>query len=150
MVDECVEYSEVAQDAYDGSQHINLRGEIMPYLRLGEVFTPRRNSDAIAPSLNQPAELAGDTEDEVAEAPEAVSESREKSRENIVVARYGNKKAGLVVDDLLGEHQTVIKPLGRIFENVQGLSGATILGNGEVAMIVDVPNLVDRLSAIGV
>lgn len=150
MVDECVEYSEVAQDAYDGSQHINLRGEIMPYLRLGEVFTPGRNSDAIAPSLNQPAKVEGATEGEAAEAPEAVSESREKSRENIVVARYGNKKAGLVVDDLLGEHQTVIKPLGRIFENVQGLSGATILGNGEVAMIVDVPNLVDRLSAIGV
>jgi len=150
MVDECVEYSEVAQDAYDGSQHINLRGEIMPYLRLGEVFTPRRNSDDIAPNLNQQPEVDGDTQDEVAEALEAVPGSREKSRENIVVARYGNKKAGLVVDDLLGEHQTVIKPLGRIFENVQGLSGATILGNGEVAMIVDVPNLVDRLSAIGV
>ncbi|MBL4780811.1 MAG: chemotaxis protein CheA [Porticoccaceae bacterium] len=136
MVDECVEYSEVAQDAYDGSQHINLRGEIMPYLRLGEVFTPRRNDNG-----------EGEGEGEVAAA---ASQTREKSRENIVVARYGNKKAGLVVDDLLGEHQTVIKPLGRIFENVQGLSGATILGNGEVAMIVDVPNLVDRLSAIGV
>ena len=135
MVDECVEYSEVAQDAYDGSQHINLRGEIMPYLRLGEVFTPRHKSK----------EVGGDE----AEA-EATLQDSDKPRENIVVARYGNKKAGLVVDDLLGEHQTVIKPLGRIFENVQGLSGATILGNGEVAMIVDVPNLVDKLSTIGV
>ncbi|OUS09330.1 hypothetical protein A9Q89_13270 [Gammaproteobacteria bacterium 53_120_T64] len=133
MVDECVEYSEVAQDAYDGSQHINLRGEIMPYLRLGEVFTPSRNAaDAVSSDSGEKSQIV------------------EKSRENIVVARYGNKKAGLVVDDLLGEHQTVIKPLGRIFENVQGLSGATILGNGEVAMIVDVPNLVDKLSTIGV
>ena len=149
MVDECVEYSEVAQDAYDGSQHINLRGEIMPYLRLGEVFTPRRSGGG-EPGINQPVEaevLETDAECKVAEA---ASENSDKSRENIVVARYGNKKAGLVVDDLLGEHQTVIKPLGRIFENVQGLSGATILGNGEVAMIVDVPNLVDKLSAIGV
>lgn len=133
MVDECVEYSEVANDAYDGSQHINLRGEIMPYLRLGEVFTPRGKAVVAKEMLV-----------------EASPEVSDKSRENIVVARYGNKKAGLVVDDLLGEHQTVIKPLGRIFENVQGLSGATILGNGEVAMIVDVPNLVDKLSAVGV
>lgn len=134
MVDECVEYTEVAQDAYDGSQHINLRGEIMPYLRLGEVFTQLDHAQS---------------KEQSTEAREDSPNSADKPRENIVVARYGNKKAGLVVDELLGEHQTVIKPLGRIFENVQGLSGATILGNGEVAMIIDVPNLVDKLSSIG-
>jgi len=147
MVDECVEYNEVAQDAYDGSQHINLRGEIMPYLRLGEVFTPRRES---LPGHHDIGLGRGGTGSQAGTMDDAGGSELASSRENIVVARYGNKKAGLVVDDLLGEHQTVIKPLGRIFENVQGLSGATILGNGEVAMIVDVPNLVDKLSNIGV
>jgi two-component system chemotaxis sensor kinase CheA len=53
-----------------------------------------------------------------------------------------------VVDALLGEFQTVIKPLGRIFEHLGGISGSTILGSGEVALILDVPPLVQR--AIGI
>jgi len=62
-------------------------------------------------------------------------------RENVVVVRYGDAKAGLVVDRLLGEFQTVIKPLGRIFQHLQGIGGSTILGSGEVALILDVPGL---------
>ena len=42
---------------------------------------------------------------------------------------------------LLGQHQTVIKPLGGLFKTVRGLSGSAILGSGEVALIVDVPSL---------
>jgi two-component system chemotaxis sensor kinase CheA len=61
-----------------------------------------------------------------------------------VVVQYAGQKAGLVVDELLGEHQTVIKPLGKIFQNLKGISGATILGSGEVAMIIDVPALFGR------
>ena len=67
---------------------------------------------------------------------------------NIVVVRYGNQEAGLLVDALLGEFQAVIKPLGKIFERMPGISGATILGNGEVALILDVPALVQRYSAL--
>jgi two-component system chemotaxis sensor kinase CheA len=63
---------------------------------------------------------------------------------NIVVVRYGNREAGLIVDGLQGEFQAVIKPLGKIFERMAGISGATILGNGEVALILDVPALVTR------
>lgn len=63
-------------------------------------------------------------------------------RENVVVVHYGNQKAGLIVDDLMGEYQTVIKPLGRLFANLNGISGSTILGNGEVALILDVPSLI--------
>jgi two-component system chemotaxis sensor kinase CheA len=48
------------------------------------------------------------------------------------------------VDSLLGEFQTVIKPLGKIFQQIKGISGATILGNGNVAVILDVPNLVQK------
>lgn len=65
-------------------------------------------------------------------------------RQNIIVVHYGNQQAGLVVDELLGELQAVIKPLGRIFEKLSGVSGATILGSGEVALILDVPELAKR------
>jgi two-component system chemotaxis sensor kinase CheA len=65
-------------------------------------------------------------------------------RENIVVVDFGGRQAGLVVDSLQGEFQTVIKPLGRIFERLGGISGSTILGSGEVALILDVPVLVQR------
>jgi two-component system chemotaxis sensor kinase CheA len=46
-----------------------------------------------------------------------------------------------MVDALLGQHQTVIKPLGRMFRSLRGMSGSTILGNGEVALIFDVASL---------
>lgn len=59
------------------------------------------------------------------------------SRDNIVVINFANNKFGLIVDELLGEFQTVIKPLGVIFKNIKGFSGATILGSGEVALILD-------------
>lgn len=63
-------------------------------------------------------------------------------RENVVVVEYAGTKTGLVVDALKGEFQTVIKPLGALFGSVQGIGGSTILGNGDVALIVDVPTLV--------
>jgi two-component system chemotaxis sensor kinase CheA len=65
-------------------------------------------------------------------------------RENVVVVEYAGMKIGLVVDALMGEFQTVIKPLGRLFEHVRGIGGSTILGNGEVALIIDVPMLIRR------
>ncbi len=67
-------------------------------------------------------------------------------RENVVVVQYGNARAGLVVDALQGEFQTVIKPMGRIFSHVNGIGGSTILGSGEVALILDVPRLVQLVS----
>ncbi|MGK0249842.1 MAG: two-component system chemotaxis sensor kinase CheA [Oleispira sp.] len=69
-------------------------------------------------------------------------------RQNIVVVKANGQMCGLVVNKLLGEFQTVIKPLGRVFERVSGLSGSTILGNGAVALILDVQGLVQSL-AIG-
>jgi len=68
--------------------------------------------------------------------------SAEKGRESLVVVRSGKNKAGFVVDELHGEHQTVIKPLGKIFENLAGLTGATVLGDGSVALILDVQGLI--------
>ncbi|MDD5216036.1 MAG: chemotaxis protein CheW, partial [Methylococcales bacterium] len=66
-------------------------------------------------------------------------------RENVVVVGYGEHKAGLVVDKLMGEFQTVIKPLGQLFKGEKGIGGFTILGTGEVALIVDVPGLMTQI-----
>jgi two-component system chemotaxis sensor kinase CheA len=62
-------------------------------------------------------------------------------RRSLVLVRDGAGCVGLVVDRLLGEHQTVIKPLGPAFRDIRGLAGSTILGSGEVALILDVPAL---------
>ncbi|WP_028449909.1 chemotaxis protein CheA [Chitinibacter tainanensis] len=64
-------------------------------------------------------------------------------RQNVVVVNYGESKAGLLVDNLLGEFQTVIKPLGQLFSHLRAISGSTILGSGEVALILDVPALIE-------
>jgi len=67
---------------------------------------------------------------------------RESSRKSLVIVQYGPLRAGLLVDNLLGECQAVIKPLGKLFSKVKGLSGSTILGDGRVALILDVPHLI--------
>lgn len=63
------------------------------------------------------------------------------AREKVVVVEYHQGRAGIAVDDLLGEQQAVIKPLGRLFRGIPGVSGSTILGNGRVALILDIPAL---------
>lgn len=63
-------------------------------------------------------------------------------RQNVVVLQAAGLRAGIVVDALRGEFQTVIKPLGQLFRHLRGISGSTIMGNGDVALIVDVQNLV--------
>ncbi|NPU91138.1 MAG: chemotaxis protein CheA [Gammaproteobacteria bacterium] len=115
MVLECVELNEADSGNAAERDYINLRGEVLPFIRMRDLFAVR----------GQPPR-----------------------RENVVVVQYGGNKAGLVVDQLLGEFQTVIKPLGKIFSHVRGISGSTILGNGEVALIIDVPDLVQHVSTL--
>ena len=67
-----------------------------------------------------------------------------QNRRSIIVVRYGQHKAGLVVDQVLGEFQTVIKPLGKLFEFMQGISGSSILGSGDIALILDIPKLINK------
>ncbi len=67
-------------------------------------------------------------------------------RQNVVVVQGGGQRVGLVVDQLMGELQTVIKPLGKVFQNVRGVGGFTILGSGAVALLLDVPNLVNHVT----
>ncbi len=106
MIEECVEFS-----AEPGHDYTNLRGRVLPFIRLRELFQ--------------------------VEGPPV-------ARENIVVIKHAGVRAGLVVDALLGEFQTVIKPLSKLFNGVKCISGSSILGTGEVALILDVPSLVQR------
>ncbi|MDX1958416.1 MAG: chemotaxis protein CheA [Leptospiraceae bacterium] len=71
-------------------------------------------------------------------------EKTNSRRKNLLVLQYMGNNVGLLVDELLGEQQAVIKPLGKIFQNLKGISGSTILGNGEVALILDLPLLFQK------
>ena len=62
-------------------------------------------------------------------------------RENLVVVKINEFHAGIAVDELLGGMQTVVKPLGRAFRGVPGIAGSTVLGDGRVGLIIDVPSL---------
>jgi len=116
MVVECVELGTADRSADEDRNYINLRGEVLPYIRLRELFDIKGSS-------------AG-------------------GRENVVVVHYADVKAGIVVDGLMGEFQTVIKPLGKIFSHIRGISGSTILGSGEVALILDVPGLIEQVQSL--
>lgn len=115
MVVECIELTQQDREAAQENDrnYLNLRGEVLPYLRLRDLF----ETEGSAPR-----------------------------RENVVVVQYAGHKAGLVVDNLMGEFQTVIKPLGKMFSQVKGVGGFTILGSGEVALIMDVPRLMQQAS----
>ncbi|MCJ2163666.1 MULTISPECIES: chemotaxis protein CheA [unclassified Pseudodesulfovibrio] len=67
--------------------------------------------------------------------------------EQIVITGVEGSRIGIVVDTVIGEHQTVIKSLGRVYKDVEGISGATIKGDGSIALILDVPGLVRRVVA---
>ncbi len=118
MVEECISSQDINDSLYKDSNTIELRGQVVPIIKLSDVYNLASNE----------------------------SYSDNAKRENIVIAKYGSQLVGLVVDELLGEYQTVIKPLGQIFQNLKGLSGATILGSGEVGLIIDVPALANLVS----
>jgi two-component system, chemotaxis family, sensor kinase CheA len=117
MVSECANISKSKKEliSYENGDFINLRGEIIPFLRIRNFFGEQGN------------------------IPEM---------ENIVIVEYADKKIGFVIDEALGEFQTVVKPLGRIFKKVEWISGATILVGGEVGLILDIPKLVQYLQAV--
>jgi two-component system chemotaxis sensor kinase CheA len=69
------------------------------------------------------------------------------SRESLVVVQFGHTRAGIVVDRLIGELQAVIKPLGQLFRHTRSVSGSTILGNGDVALLLDVQQVLNRAAA---
>lgn len=66
-------------------------------------------------------------------------------RENVVVVKVGEFHAGIAVDQLLGGMQAVIKPLGKLFRGISGIAGSTILADGRVGLIIDVPGLLQGM-----
>jgi two-component system chemotaxis sensor kinase CheA len=71
------------------------------------------------------------------------------ARENIVIVKHGGGQAGLAVDVLYGEQQTVIKPLGKMFQGLPGVAGSAIMGSGRVALILDLPSLLAQVDRTG-
>lgn len=67
------------------------------------------------------------------------------TRGSVVVVEHNGNRAGLVVDRLLGEMTVVFQPLGRLFDGLPGVAGSTILGTGRVALVLDVPTLMNRI-----
>jgi two-component system chemotaxis sensor kinase CheA len=72
-----------------------------------------------------------------------ISTREEGEKRYVVVVGSGEKKMGLMVDSLIGEEDVVIKPLKDRYTNTPGIAGATILGDGMVALIIDVSQLLD-------
>jgi two-component system, chemotaxis family, sensor kinase CheA len=64
--------------------------------------------------------------------------------EQIIISRNSDGRIGLVVDQVIGQHQTVIKTMGKFYRHIKEISGATILGDGTVALIIDIPQLIQR------
>jgi len=114
LVEECVEL--LHKDRKSGSQEqriINLRGEMVPYIRIRDWF----QAPGSAPDIEQ-----------------------------VVIVGIDGERMGIVVDNVIGEHQTVIKTLGKMYKNIKGISGATIKGDGSMALILDVQSLVEGIS----
>lgn len=65
------------------------------------------------------------------------------AEQQVVVVNDQSSKIGIIVDHIVGNHQTVIKPIGKLFKKIEGLSGSTILGDGSVALILDIFKLSD-------
>jgi two-component system chemotaxis sensor kinase CheA len=113
-VEECVELRR--EDAAANERNLaNVRGEIVPYIRLRDFFTMH---------------------------------GEERDIEQIVIAQIDGMRVGFVVDYVIGEHQTVIKSLGKFYHGIKGLSGATILGDGNVALILDLVQIADMAEVL--
>lgn len=108
VVEECIELTREDIANAHGRHLANVRGQIVPYIRLREQFTIHGKEPAI---------------------------------EQIVIAGVEGHRVGFVVDHVIGEHQTVIKTLGKFYKDIEGISGATILGDGTVALILDISKL---------
>jgi two-component system chemotaxis sensor kinase CheA len=107
FVEECVE---LATSAAAGSNFLDIRNDLVPFMRLRELFG-----------------IEGPPPD----------------YEKVVIVSTADRRVGLVVDRLVGDHQTVIKSLSRLHKDVQCFSGATILGDGSVVLILDVVRLIE-------
>jgi two-component system chemotaxis sensor kinase CheA len=115
---ECIDL--VAHVDIEGRHCINLRGDMIPYLAMNEIF----NLAESQPST-------------------ALTDDKAQQRAELVIVQFGGNIAGIAVDKLNGEIQTVVKPLGPIFKPLKGIGGSSLLGSGEIAFILDIPQLIE-------
>lgn len=108
-VEECIELTAADEARAKGRSFLNVRGELVPFLRLRELFEADGEADP---------------------------------HQKVIVTSVGDTRVGLVVDQIIGSHQTVIKSLSKLHSDVTMFSGATILGDGSAALILDVAQLV--------
>ncbi|WP_421952082.1 chemotaxis protein CheA [Pelagibacterium sp.] len=108
-VEECVELPEGIEAHAKGRNFLDIRGSLVPYLRLRNVF-----------GTTTPPEPF----------------------QKVVIVSSGDGRVGLVVDQIIGNNQTVIKQLSKLHSSIKSFSGATILGDGTVALILDTAHLV--------
>jgi two-component system chemotaxis sensor kinase CheA len=108
-IEECVALSTAEDTQSQGHNFLNIRGDIVPFLRLRELFGCATPPDPF---------------------------------QKVVIVSSGEQRVGLVVDQVIGDHQTVIKSLSRLHADAAAFSGATILGDGAVALILEVAHLV--------
>ncbi|WP_434572653.1 chemotaxis protein CheA [Pseudomonas sp. Z3-8] len=71
----------------------------------------------------------------------------EQGEGHVVILSVGTQRIGFVVDQLVGQEEVVIKPLGKMLQGTPGMSGATITGDGRIALILDVPSMLKRYAA---
>lgn len=109
-----------------GREVAYIRGEILPLFRLVEVFRFDRNG-----RLNQNADG------------ESGQEETDKQKGFVVSLNYRDTQFGVVVDELLGKQDVVIKSLGYPLNDIRGISGATLLGDGRIGLIVDIAALME-------
>lgn len=109
-VEEVVDLTAQQDVASTGRCFLNIRGDIVPFVRLRELFNTAGKPDPY---------------------------------QKVVIVTSNERRVGLVVDQVIGQYQTVIKSLSQLVDDVDGFSGATILGDGSVALILDVPHLID-------
>jgi two-component system chemotaxis sensor kinase CheA len=75
------------------------------------------------------------------------AQSNEQREGHVVILSVGTQRIGFVVDQLVGQEEVVIKPLGKMLQGTPGMSGATITGDGRIALILDVPSMLKRYAA---
>ncbi|NIA18988.1 MAG: response regulator [Xanthomonadaceae bacterium] len=137
-----------------GAEVLMLRGELIPIIHLSRVLqldstfvdpvTGERKEDRRAVMADSRIEeLVAEGEDKKPVAVENIPERRQSytSDVNLVIVSAGAYKYAMVVDDLNDTVEIVVKPLGHHLQNCQSYAGATIMGDGQVALILDVPGL---------
>jgi two-component system chemotaxis sensor kinase CheA len=110
---------------------------ILPLEAVVEVIANRDTATTVDASGRSCVELRGQVLPVVNLRTLYALDSPQPERSSVVVVRSGSRRYGVLVDALLGQHQTVIKPLGLMLRSLRGVSGSSILGTGEVALIFD-------------